>query len=59
MPIYKRRKKPEDIKPYKGPKILVRLDSKTVITVYSQKSYNVWLERYPDAKIISETPSSL
>ena len=46
-----RRKKTDKMKELK-PKIKVRLDHKTIITVRDMTKYEFWKEKYPDAVII-------
>ena len=35
------------------PKIKIHLDYKTIITVRSMDAFEIWKEKYPDAKIIN------
>jgi hypothetical protein len=36
------------------PKIKVQIDSKTTITVRSMSAFNMWKEKYPEAKLIEQ-----
>jgi hypothetical protein len=36
------------------PKIKIKLDYKTIITVRSMDAYKVWKEKYPEAVIIEQ-----
>ncbi len=48
----RRRKKVEEIKEL-DPKIKVRLDNKTIITIRDMTKLAFWKERFPDAVVIS------
>lgn len=34
-------------------KIKVQLDSKTIVFVHTMKAFQMWLERFPNAKIVT------
>lgn len=46
-------RKPIMHKTFEGQTMKLRVDSKTIIVVRSQKAVDMWLERYPQAQLIA------
>jgi hypothetical protein len=52
MATKRRRRKSDEVKELK-PKIKVRLDNKTIITIRDMGKLDFWKEKFPDAVVIS------
>jgi hypothetical protein len=46
-------RKPAMPKVFEGQTMKLRVDSKTIIVVRSQKAVDMWMERYPQAQLIN------
>jgi hypothetical protein len=46
-------RKPVMQKVFEGQTMKLRVDSKTIIVVRSQKAVDMWMERYPQAQLIA------
>ncbi|MGL5892806.1 MAG: hypothetical protein ACRC3B_23130 [Bacteroidia bacterium] len=46
-------RKPAMAKVFEGQTMKLRVDSKTIIVVRSQKAVDMWMERYPQAQLIA------